>query len=115
MTVKAMALSHVVAGMLETPEPGARLLHRPVDLVFNWIVPALLLWADAHYTQRVAEEPTQARSPANASGPPDGGPVRWCDDDAFPLTVTADAFMHRLPGPWTGCRGSARSGFDERS
>jgi hypothetical protein len=40
-------------------------LHRPVDLVFNWIVPALLLWAAARYTQLVAgdddqEEPARA-------------------------------------------------------
>jgi hypothetical protein len=52
--IAVMALSHVVAGMFETPGGAAGLLHRPLDLVFNWIVPALLLWAAARYTQRIA-------------------------------------------------------------
>lgn len=58
--IAAMALSHVVAGMFEAPEPGVRLLHRPVDLLFNWIVPALLLWAAARYTQKVTGGPDDA-------------------------------------------------------
>lgn len=66
--IAAMALSHVVAGMFETPVAGAGLLHRPVDLLFNWIVPALLLWAAARYTQRAAgdddqEQPARRRAP----------------------------------------------------
>jgi hypothetical protein len=61
-----MAISHVVAGMFEVPDSGARLLHRPVDLIFNWIVPALLVWAAARYTQHVSaaagrEEPAHLR------------------------------------------------------
>ena len=52
--VAAMGVSHTLAGLLETPDPGVRLLHRPVDLVFNWVVPGLLVWAAARYTRRVA-------------------------------------------------------------
>ena len=57
--IAVMALSHVVAGTFEIPDPGARLLHRPVDLLFNWVVPALLLWAAARYTQRVTVRSAQ--------------------------------------------------------
>lgn len=52
--VAAMAVSHALAGTFEAPDPGARLLHRPVDLVFNWIIPGLLVWAAARYTQSVS-------------------------------------------------------------
>jgi hypothetical protein len=55
--VAVMALSHAVAGTFEVPDPGVGLLHRPVDLVFNWIVPGLLVWAAAGYTQRLAGGP----------------------------------------------------------
>ena len=65
--IVVMAVSHLVAGTFEAPDPGVRLLHRPVDLLFNWVVPALLLWAAARYTQRVtagAEEEPAAPSAA---------------------------------------------------
>lgn len=57
--IGVMALSHAIAGTFEASDPGVRLLHRPVDLVFNWIVPALLIWAAAHYTQRASDEAGQ--------------------------------------------------------
>jgi hypothetical protein len=63
--IAVMALSHVAGGMFETPDAGARLLHRPVDLLFNWIVPALLLWAAARYTQHVAGD-DQPADPARS-------------------------------------------------
>jgi hypothetical protein len=53
--VAAMAVSHTAAGFLELPDPGVGILHRPIDLLFNWIVPALLVWAAVHYTQRVSD------------------------------------------------------------
>ncbi len=61
--VAVMAVSHAVAGTFEAP--GGRLLHRPVDLVFNWIIPGLLVWAAARYTQRVTgeERPRSAAAP----------------------------------------------------
>lgn len=65
--VAAMAVSHVVAGTFEAPDPGTRLLHRPVDLVFNWIIPALLVWAAARYTQSVSgasDDEQAAHNPA---------------------------------------------------
>ena len=52
--VAAMAVSHTLGGLFATPAPGVRLLHRPVDLVFNWVVPGLLVWAAVRYTQRVS-------------------------------------------------------------
>jgi hypothetical protein len=58
--VAVIAVSHVVAGTFEVPDPGVRLLHRPVDLLFNWVVPALILWAAARYTQRLAAGPDDA-------------------------------------------------------
>lgn len=58
--VAAMAVSHTLAGLIEVPDPGTRLLHRPVDLVFNWVVPGLLVWAAARYTQRVSGAATDA-------------------------------------------------------
>jgi hypothetical protein len=69
--IAAMALSHAVAGTFEAPDSGVRLLHRPVDLLFNWLVPAVLLWAAARYTRRVsqgAERGERARAPIPSRG-----------------------------------------------
>jgi hypothetical protein len=55
--VAVMAVSHAVAGTFETSDPAGRLLHHPVDLLFNWVVPGLLVWAAARYTQRVSAGP----------------------------------------------------------
>ena len=64
--IAVMAVSHALAGTFEVPDPGVRLLHRPVDLVCNWIVPGLLVWAAARYTQRLGAGPDEA--PATAVG-----------------------------------------------
>jgi hypothetical protein len=53
--VAVMAVCHTIAGALEVPDPGVGLLHRPVDLVFNWVIPGLLVWWAAGYTQRVSK------------------------------------------------------------
>jgi hypothetical protein len=68
--VAAMAVSHALAGTFEVPDPGVRLLHRPVDLVFNWIVPGLLVWAAARYTQRLSggSDDTPAVAAADRAG-----------------------------------------------
>jgi hypothetical protein len=62
--VAVMALGHAVAGAIEVPDPGVGLVHRPVDLFFNWIVPGLLVWWAARYTQRVSGAPTPSARPA---------------------------------------------------
>ena len=67
--VAAMAASHAAAGAVTVPEPGVRLLHRPVDLVFNWIVPGLLIWFGVSHTRRVA-----AAAAAPSGGPADARP-----------------------------------------
>ncbi|MCD2196781.1 hypothetical protein LQ327_25755 [Actinomycetospora endophytica] len=68
--VAVMALGHAIAGTFEVPDPGAGLLHRPVDLVFNWVVPALLVWWAARYTQRVsAAAGSSTPAPARQSSP----------------------------------------------
>jgi hypothetical protein len=70
--VAAVAVSHAVAGTFEVPDPGVRLLHRPVDLLFNWVVPGLLVWAAARHTQRVtggSDDPPAV--PAAADRTPD--------------------------------------------
>ena len=61
--VAVMAVSHAVAGTVAVPDPGVRLLHRPVDLVFNWIVPGLLIWLAVGHTRRIA---AAAAAPADA-------------------------------------------------
>jgi hypothetical protein len=79
--VAAMAVSHAVAGTFETSNPAGRLLHHPVDLLFNWVVPGLLVWAAARYTQRVSAgpgaEPDDAPTvPAATDRAADGGWTR---------------------------------------
>jgi hypothetical protein len=58
--IAVMAVSHAVAGTFEAPDPGVRLLHRPVDLLFNWIIPGLLVWGAARYTQHLSGDDTPA-------------------------------------------------------
>jgi hypothetical protein len=64
--IAVMAVSHAVAGTFEAPDAGGRLLHRPVDLVFNWVVPALVLWAAARCTQRASAAATDAPAAARS-------------------------------------------------
>ncbi len=52
--VAVMAVCHTIAGALVVPDPGFGLLHRPADLVFNWVIPGLLVWWAAGYTQRAS-------------------------------------------------------------
>jgi hypothetical protein len=66
--VAVMAVGHAIAGTFEVPDPGAGLLHRPVDLVFNWLIPGLLVWWAARYTQRVSAA-AKAPAPAPAAQP----------------------------------------------
>jgi hypothetical protein len=42
--VAVMAVGHAIAGTFEVPDPGVGPLHRPVDLVFNWVIPGALVW-----------------------------------------------------------------------
>jgi hypothetical protein len=60
--VAVMAVGHAIAGAVEVPDPGVGVLHRPVDLVLNWIVPGLLVWAAARYTRRVSGAATSSRT-----------------------------------------------------
>jgi hypothetical protein len=64
--VAVMGVSHVVAGTFEVPDASAGLLHRPVDLVFNWIIPGLLIWFALRYTQRVSAQAGDQPAPAPA-------------------------------------------------
>jgi hypothetical protein len=54
--IAAMALGHLAGAVLGAgrTETGVGLLHRPLDLVFNWIIPALLIWTGVRYTARVS-------------------------------------------------------------
>jgi hypothetical protein len=52
--VAVMALGHAIAGTVEVPDPGVGPLHRPVDLVFNWLIPGGLVWYAAKQTQRIS-------------------------------------------------------------
>jgi hypothetical protein len=70
--VAVMAASHAVAGAVTVPDPGVRLLHRPVDLVFNWIVPGLLIWFAVSCTRRIAGAAAApaAAQPSHPAGHP---------------------------------------------
>lgn len=52
--VAVMAVGHAIAGTFEVPDPGVGPLHRPVDLVFNWLIPGALVWYAAKQTQRIS-------------------------------------------------------------
>ncbi|GAA4924282.1 hypothetical protein [Actinomycetospora succinea] len=65
--IAVMAVSHVVAGALDTPGSGGGVLSRPVDLVFNWVVPGLLIWAAVAFTQK-AQAGAKAEQQAHANG-----------------------------------------------
>jgi hypothetical protein len=73
--IAAMAVSHLVGGLFELPDPGVGLLHRPVDLLFNWIVPGLLVWAAFRYTQRASGDQPPAQH-ATALAPRGGNTGR---------------------------------------
>ncbi len=66
--IAVMAVSHLIAGTFEIPDPGVGLLHRPVDLIFNWIVPGLLVWAGALYTQRASGDQPAEHAPHSRDG-----------------------------------------------
>lgn len=72
--VAVMAASHAVAGTFEVPDPGVGLLHRPVDLLFNWVVPGLLVWAAATYTGRASGDQPATHGSALAAHDGDAGP-----------------------------------------
>jgi len=52
--IVGMAVSHGVAGAFDTPNTVVGPLYRPIDLVFNWVVPALLLWAAVAFTHKTS-------------------------------------------------------------
>lgn len=52
--VAVMAVGHAIAGAIEVPDPGVGPLHRPVDLVLNWLIPGALVWYAAKQTRRIS-------------------------------------------------------------
>lgn len=52
--VAVMAVGHAIAGTFEVPDPGVGPLHRPVDLVFNWLIPGALVWWAAERTRQIS-------------------------------------------------------------
>ena len=50
--IAVMAVGHALAAVITEPE--TTLPSRPVDLLFNWVVPALLSWWAVRYTTRVS-------------------------------------------------------------
>ena len=75
--VAVMAVSHAVAGTFEVPDPGVRLLHRPVDLLFNWIIPGRSCGPPPGTRQKVSGAPDDAPAvPAAADRAPDAGWTR---------------------------------------
>jgi hypothetical protein len=68
--IVAMAVSHAVAGVFDSPGAGAA---RPVDLVFNWVVPALLIWGAVAYTHRAQQGATAEQQAAHEHGAHEAG------------------------------------------
>jgi hypothetical protein len=52
--IVGMAVCHGVAGVFDSPNTVVGPLYRPIDLVFNWVVPALLLWAAVAFTHQAS-------------------------------------------------------------
>jgi hypothetical protein len=52
--IAAMAVGHALAAWIT--EAGTTVPSRPVDLLFNWAVPALLRWWAVRFTARVSAE-----------------------------------------------------------
>jgi hypothetical protein len=63
--IAVMAVGHTLAALIT--ETGPAVPNRPVDLLFNWVVPALLAWWAVHYTARVTAS-ADAPTPATAAG-----------------------------------------------
>ena len=70
--IALMAVGHALAGLVT--EVGTFVPTRPVDLLFNWVVPGLLAWWAVRYTTRLS------------GGPDDDVPAAHADTDR-----TADA------------------------
>jgi hypothetical protein len=62
--IAVMAVGHALAGLVA--EPGTTLPIRPVDLVLNWGVPALLSWWAVRYTVRVSADAHHAAAARTA-------------------------------------------------
>ncbi|WP_311559838.1 hypothetical protein [Pseudonocardia charpentierae] len=52
--IAMMGVGHALATLI--PELGTTIPSRPVDLLLNWVVPALLSWWAVRYTARVSAE-----------------------------------------------------------
>jgi intracellular septation protein A len=63
--VAVMGLGHLLAGALAATEPTGYLIGRPIDLIFNWLIPGALIVMTVRYTRTVAGDQathtTQAR------------------------------------------------------
>ncbi|MEJ2865381.1 hypothetical protein [Actinomycetospora flava] len=66
--IVGMAVSHTVAGTFDAPGAGAGF--RPTDLVFNWVVPGLLIWAAIAFTHKT-QAAAKADHDARAHGAPE--------------------------------------------
>lgn len=58
------AVSNTLAGVLT--EPATTLPSRPVDLLFNWVIPVLLTWWAWRYTARVSADAHDAAATRTA-------------------------------------------------
>lgn len=67
--IAVMAVGHALAALIT--EPDATVPNRPVDLLFNWVVPALLTWWAVRYTGRVSAEAHDAAAARAAHQPAD--------------------------------------------
>lgn len=57
LAIASMAAGHLLASLFSRADLGITLPARPLDLVFNWILPIALVWWAVRYTARARKGP----------------------------------------------------------
>jgi hypothetical protein len=63
VAIASTGLGHLVASLLRGAEPGTTVPSRPLDLVFNWVLPIALIWWAVRYTNRLSKRPDDTARP----------------------------------------------------
>jgi hypothetical protein len=63
VAIASTGVGHLVASLLRGAEPGTTVPSRPLDLVFNWVLPIALIWWAVRYTNRLSKRPDDTARP----------------------------------------------------
>ncbi|WP_433273251.1 hypothetical protein ACQPZA_21860 [Pseudonocardia xinjiangensis] len=63
VAIASTGVGHLVASLLRSAEPGTTVPSRPLDLVFNWVLPIALIWWAVRYTNRLSKRPDDTTRP----------------------------------------------------